>query len=97
MNEPLHIFARIAPKPEYYEATRDAILGIIPPTLAEPGCHAFVLHEGHDDGCLYLYETFADEDALAAHGRQSYTQAVFARYEEWLAEPLQVTRMTRLS
>jgi len=32
----LHIFARIAPKPEFFDVTRDAILEIIPMTLAEP-------------------------------------------------------------
>lgn len=97
MSDALHIFARIAPKPEFFEMTRDAILEIIPLTLAEPGCQTFVLHTGEDDGCLYLYEVFDDEDALKAHGAQTYTRAVFARYEEWLKEPPQLTRMRRVS
>jgi len=97
MSDAQHIFARIAPKPEFFDVTRDAILEIIPQTLAEPGCQAFVLHAGADDGCLYLYEVFDDEDALKAHGAQPYTRAVFARYEEWLKEPPRLTRMHRVS
>lgn len=97
MTEPLHLFARIVPKAEHFADARDAIQAIIPQTLEEPGCHAFVLHEGEGDGCLYLYEVFADQAALEAHGREPYTREVFARYEEWLAEPVQVTRMRRVS
>jgi len=93
----LHIFARIAPKREFFDVTRDAILEIIPQTLAEPGCQVFVLHAGQDDGFLYLYEVFDEEAALKAHGAQPYTCAVFARYDEWLKEPPRLTRMRRVS
>lgn len=97
MAERLYLSARIVPKAEHFDDVRDAIRAIIPQTLEEPGCHAFVLHEGEGDGCLYLYEVFADQAALEAHGRQPYTQEVFAKYQEWLAEPVQVTRMRRVS
>ncbi len=97
MAQPLHLFARIVPRAEHFEDARDAIRAIIPQTLEEPGCHTFLLHEGEGDGCLYLYEVFADQAALEAHGRQPYTREVFAKYQEWLAEPVQVTRMRRVS
>jgi len=97
MAEPLHLFARIVPEPDHFAAARDAIRAIIAPTLDEPGCHAFVLHEGDGDGCLYLYEVFADQAALEAHAQQPYTREVLAQYDEWLAEPVQVTRMKRVT
>lgn len=97
MQEPLYLFARIAPKADHFAEARDAIRAIIPQTLAEPGCHEFVLHAGAGDGCLYLYEAFADEAALEAHGQKPYTREVFAKYRQWLAEPVRVTRMKRVS
>ena len=34
------------------------------------------------------------EAALAKHHDQPYTRSVFERYEAWLAEPLEVRRMS---
>ena len=91
----LFVFARIAPKPEHLDDARDAIKGILDATHAEPGCRQFVLHEGQDDGCLYLYEEWDNEAALAKHYDQPYTKAVFEKYQSWLAEPVEVIRMMR--
>jgi quinol monooxygenase YgiN len=97
MTNQLTVFARIAPKPEYFDAARQAILSIVPPTRAEPGCRIFTLHgDGHGGGQLYLYEVWDDEAALASHHAQPYTQAVFASYIEWLAEPVALTMLHRI-
>lgn len=98
MAEKLRLFATIHPKPEHYEAARDALLQIIPQTLEEPGCAIFILHEGRGgDGKLYLYEEFDDEAALEAHYAQPFILEVFARYQGWLAEPVQAIKLTKLS
>ena len=104
MAEPLVVFARITPKAACYDLAREAVLGIIPETRAEPGCHTFVLHEDADGTAgqadtlrsLYLYEVWADEAALAAHHAQPYTQAVFESYQTWLAAPVALTRLRQL-
>lgn len=88
----LTVFARITPKPQFLEEARQAVLGIIPATRAEPGCHAFMLHDD-DDGRLYLYEIWENEAALAAHHEQPYTQAVFDSYREWLSQPVEITKL----
>jgi quinol monooxygenase YgiN len=94
MTHLLSIFARITPKPEFLEAARQAVLAIIPATRAEPGCHAFTLHDdGDGGGHLYLYEIWEDEAALAVHHDQPYTQAVFDSYREWLSQPVEITRL----
>ena len=96
--ESLVVFARIVPKTEFFDDAKAAIIGIIPQTRAEAGCHAFVLHEGQgDDRNLYLYEVFEDQAALDRHYDQQYTKDVFAKYETWLAEPVQVTKMSFVS
>lgn len=90
----LFVFAKITPKLEYLSEARNAILGIIEQTRLESGCRQFVLHEGKEDDCLYLYEEWDDQATLAKHYDQPYTKAVFESYEQWLAVPVEVTKMT---
>lgn len=96
MSDGVFRFAIITPKPEHFSDARAAITEIIPETLDEPGCREFVLHEGDEDGRLYLYECFSDEAAFEAHHAKPYTKAVFQSYERWLAEPVEIIRMRRL-
>lgn len=97
-DERLFLFAGITLKPEHYKEGRAALEGIVPATLAEPGCHVFSLMESQeDDGKLYLFEIFEDEAALQNHYAQDYTKAVFARYEDWLAEPVEIRKMNAAS
>lgn len=97
MSEALVVLARITPRPEHLDAARQAVLGIVPATRAEPGCRVFTLHDGRDgDGRLYLYEVWEDEAALAAHHAQPYTRAVFDSYRTWLSEPVEITRLRAL-
>lgn len=97
MSEPLTLFARITPKPEHLAAARQAVLGILSATRAEPGCRAFTLYDDQGDGGrLYLYEVWDDEAALTAHYAQPYTQAVFDSYREWLSEPVEITKLREI-
>ena len=97
MTNQLTVFARITPKPEHFDAARQAVLGIIGKTRAERGCRAFTLHDDREGGGrLYLYEVWDSEAALADHHDQPYTQAVFQSYQEWLAEPVELTMMRRI-
>lgn len=97
MSEQLTLVARISPKPEYFEVARQAVLGIIRATRAEPGCIEFVLHkEREGGGQLYLYEVWASEGALAAHHDEPYTKAIFHSYREWLSEPVEIKMLRRI-
>jgi quinol monooxygenase YgiN len=97
MNDPLILFARITPKGEHLAAARQAVLDIVPRTRAEPGCRVFTLHDDRDGGQhLYLYEIWDDQTALDAHYAQPYTRAVFVRYQDWLAAPIEITKLRHL-
>lgn len=89
----LNIMARITPHPEYFDAAREAVCGIIDRTRAEPGCIEFRLSENVETGTLHLYEEWEDEAALKAHHEQPYTLAVFEAYENWLAEEPEIVRL----
>ena len=97
MSEAFSLIARIVPKAEHFAAARQAIQAIVPETRREPGCREFTLHEARDgSGALFLYETWADDAALEAHYAQPYTREVFHRYEDWLAAPVEITKLKRL-
>lgn len=94
MTDPLIVFARITPKPEHLDEARRAVLDIVLQTRAEPGCRVFTVHDDQVSAeHLYLYEIWDDEAALDAHYAQPYTRAVFARYEDWLALPVEITKL----
>ncbi len=91
----LAVFATIKPKPEFLDEAKHAILAIISETRAEKGCHTFSLHEDETQhGKLYLYEIWDNAAALDAHYAMPYTKTVFAAYQDWLAEPVAVTKMS---
>ncbi|WP_299007054.1 putative quinol monooxygenase [uncultured Shewanella sp.] len=93
----LFVFAKIHPKNEHFEEAKQAIINILPLTRQEPGCRQFKLHENATEKCLFLYEEWENELALEAHYQKPYTAAVFERYQEWLAAPVDVTKMQRLN
>lgn len=96
MNEHMFIFAKITPKPQYFEVSKEAIKEIIPITRNEPGCIEFALHEdGH--GSLCLYEEWIDYNALQLHHEMDYTKAVFEAYIDWLATPPEISKLIKLA
>lgn len=92
-SQPLFIFATIKPKSEHLAVARSAVLELVDQTRSEPGCRQFHLHDGLDDGSLYLYEEWDSEDALAKHYEQPKVVAVFESYKEWLSQPPDVVKM----
>lgn len=96
---PLIVFAQITPKSEFFDDAKNAILNIIPQTLAEPGCRMFTLHESKDknDHSLYLYEIWDNASDLESHYAQEYTKAVFTAYQEWLEKPVTIIKLDKVS
>ncbi len=96
MTNSLFIFAQIKPKPEHYNDAKTAISGILAQTREEPGCLQFQLNEGLENDCLYLYEEWRNQAALDDHYAQSYIGSVFELYESWLAQPVSITRLSKV-
>lgn len=95
MSSPYVVFAEIVARPEHLAATRAAVQGLIAPTLDEPGCDMFGVHQAADGSPrLFLYERWRDEAAFTRHHAQAHVRAVFARYDEWLAAPPRLTVVT---
>ncbi len=92
----LFVIAKIVLKSKYCAFGKEAIIGILASTRAESGCIQFELHEDINNNTLFLYEEWVDHAALDAHYEQDYTKLVFANYSEWLAEPIEVSKLTKL-
>lgn len=96
MTHTLFGFAKITPKPEHYNDAQDAIMSIVEETRAEPGCLEFTVLADTDQGHLFLFEEWQNEDALKEHHGKPYTKAVMENYDNWLAEPLRFETMAKV-
>jgi len=86
--------ASIQPKSEYYDACKQALLELQKPTLKELGCLQFDIFESeNNNGKIYLFERFENEESRNLHLTYDYTKKVIAAYNDWLAEDIQVVIM----
>lgn len=62
-------------------------------THAEAGCLAYRFYtDPQDETILFVYEEWADEAALKAHGESAHMAAFRAEWPRFLAEPPKLTR-----
>ena len=70
------VIATITPKPERFDAVREAFEQAIPAVHEEPGCELYALYASKT--VLVMVERWADGEALDAHG----TGETFTRLAE---------------
>ena len=88
MSENLMVVARITARPGQEENVKRALVGLVAPTRAEPGCVNYDLHQSHEDPAVFLFhENWASRDALLSHDRSPHVQAFRARAGELLTGP----------
>jgi quinol monooxygenase YgiN len=94
---PYTVFATIPVRPEHLDDARAAVEAIVPQTRAETGCEAFEPYRAADGSPnIFIFERWADRAAFDFHHAQSYTQDVFARYENWLRDEPSLVEVTEL-
>jgi quinol monooxygenase YgiN len=92
MADQVTIFAKFVAADGKADQLRKLLLGLVQPTLAEPGCVHYTIHEDMaKPGAFYFYEVFQDEAAVKVHAESVYFQAAFAAAQNLLAEPLSVS------
>jgi quinol monooxygenase YgiN len=75
-----------------------ALLALIEPTRAEPGCLDYVLFEQRDEpGTFYMREAFRNRAALDTHVATAHFQAFAANMEALLAQPLRLIVLDQVS
>jgi quinol monooxygenase YgiN len=74
------VIATIKVKPGLEERARQVLRDIVPPTLKEPGCLAYDLHQSASDPTEFLFhEKWVSDEALAAHAASTAAHRVALR------------------
>ncbi|MEO1128173.1 MAG: putative quinol monooxygenase, partial [Planctomycetota bacterium] len=72
----LTIVANIRAKPDQIDLVRSELLRLIPPTLAEPGCLQYDLHQDNDDPAFFMfYENWESRELWQTHMQSAHIEA----------------------
>lgn len=94
----VRIVAEVTAKPDQVDALRAALVGMLAPSRAEPGCLLYELHEDIEQpGHFVFFERWANLDAIEAHTRMPHYVALGPVIEPMLAGPGKLTRMVRVN
>lgn len=83
----LQVTVHVKPEhaPEFIEA---AVANATRSAADEPGCVRFdVIRDRDDPNCLYFFEVYRDDAALATHRQTPHFKAYFEKTQSWLAAP----------
>jgi len=90
---PLHIFARLEPKPGKELQLRDELTLVLEPTRAEPGCVRIHLYESARAPLIYfIHSEWVDEPAFDAHVQLPHTVRFVTQAGGLITHPLQAVR-----
>ena len=85
MDHHVTVVATITVKAGQEARARAALQAIVPPTLQEPGCLAYDLHQSVTEPAVFMFfERWESDEALAAHAASSAPHRLALR--EQLAE-----------
>ena len=94
----ISLVALVIARPQAASVVRDSLMALAAPTRGEPGCLAWVLHEcGETLGTFLTIESWADDDAIAAHMASAHVTAAAAKLAPLLAAPPQFFRLNRIA
>jgi len=89
----LRVVAHIYAKPGKEADLRAVLLGLIAPTLQEPGCIKYELHGNEADPAEFSFiEEWTDGAALDAHFGTDHIKDAIGRFPDLLATDLDVRR-----
>ncbi len=91
----MDVIAKIVLKKKYKDVFDEGMEALVRATLEEPGCLRFEVYEDRDEECVYwLVERWRNHADLEDHYAQPYVRALIDNYDEWLEEPLSVTKLS---
>jgi quinol monooxygenase YgiN len=84
----IHVVARAVARPGCREALQRALLAVIPPTRAEPGCIRYQLAQSTaDEDEFVMLEEWRGEAELRVHMQTAHVQRLLAEATALLAAP----------
>lgn len=91
------LVARLVPKAGQAAALADAVLSIVDDVRQEDGCIAYIPHVAKGGtGEVIMYEVWANQATLDAHAAGPNLGRLVMRFDELLAEPLQLEVLQRI-
>ena len=76
------VVARIRVKAGHEDTARDLLQAAVLPTLQEPGCLEYALHQSATDPAEFMfYERWESDDALTAHAASTAPHRVVLRQQ----------------
>ncbi len=96
MSTPLTIVARIEAYPDQVELLKTELQKLVEPTLREPGCIQYDLHQDNLDPAIFLfYENWENRELWQAHMNNRHI-ADFARATDGAIADFSLFEMTRV-
>jgi quinol monooxygenase YgiN len=93
----LFIFARFHALPGNEGAVAEALLGVVAPSRAEPGCLGIQAYRSlRDPRLFYIHSRWDDEQAFEHHAGLPHTVRFLERVEPLIDHTLEVTRAERI-
>jgi quinol monooxygenase YgiN len=90
------LIATITAKPGRFDELVELVRWMVGEAAAEPGTEAYSANvTGADEGVVWMYELYTDEDALAAHSTSDAMRRFVAGLQD-VAEPEMVGRRLSL-
>lgn len=89
----IHVIARHWARADTIDDIREALVALIEPTRAEPGCLRYELLQSLDDPAEFTFvETFESDAAFALHAAAPYIAGLATRLSRLTARPSEVRR-----
>ncbi len=90
--------ALIRAKPDRSDELGDALLALVAPSRAEPGCLSYDIHRSNDDPVLWMtYENWKSAADLEQHFGQPHMRDFVKRIPELIDGDMDLRGFTRLS
>jgi len=76
---------------------REELLSLVEPSLKDPGCLNYDLHQSVDNPALFLFhENWMSKQHLDKHLQTPHVQALLLKLAQLLAEPAEITLWEKL-
>ena len=90
----ISVIVRFNAKPGANQSLLDALLAVVEPTRAEPGCVQIQLYRAiKDSHVFFIHSTWLQEADFDSHAELPHTQLFLSRLPDLIDHPLDATRV----
>jgi quinol monooxygenase YgiN len=92
------LIALVKAKEGMEDTVKQELLSLVKPTRTEPGCISYDVHQALDDKSLFVfYENWKSMEDLKKHLEMPYLKAFKQKADSFVAKPLEVTLLEKIS